>query len=81
MDSMQEAKNIFTTLVDEVGKNIDIKLNDFCKKLNNKSIKINKISDNYKKLSRKLLLTINWYCFFMWHYIWCYMRAYSATTH
>lgn len=56
--SMQEAKNIFTTLVDEVGKNIDLKLNDFCKKLNNESIKINKISDNYKKLSRKLLLTI-----------------------
>jgi hypothetical protein len=56
--SSQEVNNVFKLLADGLGKNIDLKLNDFCKKLNNESVKINKISDNYKKISRKLLLTI-----------------------
>lgn len=56
--SIQEVHNVFKSLSDDVGNNIDLKLDDFCCKLNNESTKITNISDHYKKLSRKMLLTI-----------------------
>ena len=56
--SIQEINNVFKSLSDAVGKNIDLKLDDFCRKLNSESTKITNISDHYKKLSRKMLLII-----------------------
>ncbi len=56
--SIQEVNNVFKSLSDAVGKNIDLKLDDFCRKLNEGSTKITNISDHYKKLSRKMLLMI-----------------------